>query len=145
MASRYHCGRGRNDTNDRVVAQVKGIGLVLQILKILEGGHGACLCFWAAETSVAALNLGVGTGRLAFTTYLPPHMVATAIQRTYHSHLVDKSIDNQVWQISLEDAKFELERDMFCARRDLRHKIDFVFLVSSFFWSVIWMSHLDNG
>jgi hypothetical protein len=103
------------------------------------------LCFLAAQTFVAASNLGVGIGRLAFTTYLPPCMAATAIQRAYCSHVVDKSIGNQVWQISLEDAKFELERDMFCARRDLRDNDDFVFLVSSFFWSVIWTSHLDNG
>jgi hypothetical protein len=103
------------------------------------------LCFWAAQTSVAASNLGVGIGRSAFTTYLPPHRAATAIQRAYHSHVVDKSIDNQVLQISLEDAKFELEHDMFCTRRDLGDNKDFVFLVSSFFWSVIWTSHLDNG
>ncbi len=103
------------------------------------------LCFWAAQTSVAASNLGVGIGRLALTTYFPPHTAATAIQRAYRSQIVDKSIGNQVWQISLEDAKFKLECDMFCAMRDLRDNGDFVFLVSSFFWSVIWTSHLDNG
>jgi hypothetical protein len=43
MASRYHRGRGRDDTNNPVVTQVEGIGLVLQILKILEGGCSACL------------------------------------------------------------------------------------------------------
>jgi hypothetical protein len=94
---------------------------------------------------VAASDLGVGIGRLAFKTYLPPHTAATAIQHAYHSHVVDKSIDDQVWQISLEDSKFKLEHDMFCAMRDLRNNDDFVFFVSSFFWSVIWMSHLDNG
>ncbi len=39
MASRYHRGRGANDTNDRVVAQVEGTG---PVLPILEGGH--CVC-----------------------------------------------------------------------------------------------------
>jgi hypothetical protein len=73
------------------------------------------LYFWAAQTSVAASNLGVGIGRLAFTTYLPPHTAATAIQRAHHSHVVNKSINGQGWQISLEEAKFKLERDMFRA------------------------------
>jgi hypothetical protein len=86
------------------------------------------LYFWAAQTSVAASDLGVGIGRSAFKTYLPPNTAATAIQRAYCSHVVDKSINNQVWQISLEDAKFELERDMFHARVDLRNNDNFVFI-----------------
>ena len=39
MASRYHCGRGANDSIDRIVAQVEGIG---PVLPILEGVH--CVC-----------------------------------------------------------------------------------------------------
>ena len=39
VASRYHRGRGVDDTNDRVVAQVKGIG---PVLPILEGGRRVC-------------------------------------------------------------------------------------------------------
>ena len=41
VASRYHRGRGVDDTNDRVVAQVEGIG---PVLPILEGGHRVCHC-----------------------------------------------------------------------------------------------------
>jgi hypothetical protein len=61
MASHYHCKRGHNDINNRIVAQVKGIGLVLQILKILEGGRSACLfvfgrhkllCLWQQQIVV---------------------------------------------------------------------------------------------
>jgi hypothetical protein len=89
-----------------------------------SGGGPQCipLCFWAAQTSVAALDLGVGIGRSAFETYLPPHTAATAIKCTYCSHVVNKLTDNQVWQISLEDAKFELECNMFWARHDLCDK-----------------------
>jgi hypothetical protein len=39
VASRYHHGRGADDTNDRVVAQVKGTG---PVLPILEGGRRVC-------------------------------------------------------------------------------------------------------
>ena len=39
VASRYHRGRGADDTNDRVVAQVEGIG---PVLPILEGGRRVC-------------------------------------------------------------------------------------------------------
>jgi hypothetical protein len=103
------------------------------------------LCFWAAQTSVATSNLGVGISRSAFTTYLPPHTAATAIQHAYCSHVVDKSTNDQVSQISLEDAKFKLGCNMFRAMHDLCDNAEFVFSVFSFFWSVIWTSHLDNG
>ncbi len=43
MASHYHHGRGCDNANNHIIPQVEGIGLVLQILKILEGGHSACL------------------------------------------------------------------------------------------------------
>ncbi len=43
MVSRYHKGGGHDEPIILVVAQVKGIGLVLQILRILEGGRSACL------------------------------------------------------------------------------------------------------
>ena len=39
MASRYHRGRGADDTNDRVVAQVEGTG---PVLPILEGSRRVC-------------------------------------------------------------------------------------------------------
>ncbi len=39
VASRYHHGRGADNTNDRVVAQVEGTG---PVLPILEGGF--CVC-----------------------------------------------------------------------------------------------------
>ncbi len=39
MASRYHRGKGADDTNDRVVAQVEGTG---PVLPILEGGRLVC-------------------------------------------------------------------------------------------------------
>jgi hypothetical protein len=48
------------------------------------------LCFWAAQTAVMVLDVGVGVGRLAFTPYLPPHMAATAIQRAYCSHVITR-------------------------------------------------------
>jgi hypothetical protein len=43
VASRYHRGRGGNDTNVRVVAQVEGTG---PVLPILEGG--GCVCQWSS-------------------------------------------------------------------------------------------------
>ena len=45
VVCRYHDGRGRDDTIVLVVARVEGIGLVLQILEILEileGGRRVC-------------------------------------------------------------------------------------------------------
>jgi hypothetical protein len=73
MASRYHCGRGRDNTNNRIVAQVEGIGLVLQILKILEGGHSACLFVFRLHKFLwqhQILVLGLA-GRLLQLTFLP--------------------------------------------------------------------------
>ena len=43
MVSRYHKGGGHDEPIVFVVAQVEGIGLMLQILRILEGGRSACL------------------------------------------------------------------------------------------------------
>jgi hypothetical protein len=103
------------------------------------------LCFWAAQTSVAASDLGVGISRLVSTTYLPPHTAATAIQRAYHSHVVDTSYDYWEWQINLTVATSELERIMSRARWDLGDDDNFVFLFSSLFSTVIWSGHLDNG
>jgi hypothetical protein len=58
-----------------------------------DGGGLLCmpLCFWAAQSAVAALELCIGTIRLLFSPYLPPHTAATAIQRIYHSY-VDRLI-----------------------------------------------------
>jgi hypothetical protein len=44
VVCRYHKGGGLNKPIVIVVAQVEGIGLVLQILEILEGGR--CVCTW---------------------------------------------------------------------------------------------------
>ncbi len=58
-----------------------------------SGGGALCmpLCFWAAQSAVAASELCVGTGRSLFSPYLPPHTAATAIQRVYRSY-VDKEV-----------------------------------------------------
>jgi hypothetical protein len=45
------------------------------------------LCFGAAQSAVAALELCVGTGRSLFSPYLPPHTAAAAIQRVYRSYV----------------------------------------------------------
>ncbi len=42
------------------------------------------LCFWAAQTTAAALELHhVGTVGSGSTAYIPPHMAATTIQLAY--------------------------------------------------------------
>jgi hypothetical protein len=58
-----------------------------------SGGGLLCmpLCFWAAQSAVAASELCLGTGRSLFSPYLPPHTAATAIQCVYRSY-VDKVI-----------------------------------------------------
>jgi hypothetical protein len=61
------------------------------------------LCFWAAQSAVAALELCVGNGRSLFSPYLPPHTAATAIQRVYRSY-VDKEVE-----VGME-AEFVLDR-----------------------------------
>jgi hypothetical protein len=105
------------------------------------------LCFWAAQTSVAALDLGAGISRSMIKTFLPPHTATTAIQRVYQSYVDDKLADWE-WQTKLGRAEFELENDIYRAWRDshdLRGNDNLVFLVSSLFLSVIWSDHLDYG
>jgi hypothetical protein len=62
------------------------------------------LCFWAAQSAVAASELCVGTGRSLFSPDLPPHTAATAIQRVYSSY-VDKEVGVG------KEAEFVLGRD----------------------------------
>jgi len=102
------------------------------------------LCFWAAQTAVAATDLGVEIGRSAFKTYLPPHTAATAIQRAYRLYVVDMSYDRE-WQASLTVAELELERNMSRAGWYLYDNDNLVFSVSSFCGSVFWSGHLDYG
>ncbi len=45
------------------------------------------LCFWAAQSAVAASELCVGTRRSLFSPYLPSHTTATAIQPVYRSYV----------------------------------------------------------
>jgi hypothetical protein len=52
----------------------------------VSGGGPQCmpLCFWAAQTTVAALELHpVGTVGSGSTAYIPPHTAATTIQLAY--------------------------------------------------------------
>ncbi len=43
------------------------------------------LCFWAAQTTAAALDLHhAGTVGSGSTAYIPPHTAATTIQLAYH-------------------------------------------------------------
>ena len=53
------------------------------------------LCFWAAQTAVMALDVGVGISRLVFRPSLPPHTAATAIQCTCQSHVVTRLFNNR--------------------------------------------------
>jgi hypothetical protein len=103
------------------------------------------LCFLAAQTSVAALDLGVGIGRTVSKTFLPPHTAATVIQHAYRSHVVNMSFDDREWQVNLTNATLELEHNMSHAGWDLCDNGNLVFSVTSSFWSVIWSGHLDNG
>ncbi len=76
------------------------------------------LCFWAAQSAVAASELCVGTGRSLFSPYLPPHTAATVIQRMYRSY-VDKVDKEWEWRLKLSSAGYALERDMNQAMHDL--------------------------
>jgi hypothetical protein len=73
------------------------------------------LCFWAAQSAVAASELCVGIGRSLFSPYLPPHTAATAIQHVYRSY-VDKVITEWL-QLSL--AGNALECNMHQAMHNL--------------------------
>ncbi len=59
-----------------------------------SGGGPLCmpLCFWAAQSTVAASELCIGTGRSLFSPYLSPHTAATANQCVYRSFVIDKVI-----------------------------------------------------
>ena len=46
------------------------------------------LCFWAAQTSVVALDASVGTGT--------PHTATIEIQRACQPHVVDRMLDDSV-------------------------------------------------
>jgi hypothetical protein len=98
------------------------------------------LCFWAAQSAVAALELCVGTGRSFFSPYLPPHTAATVIQRMYHSY-IDKVDKEWEWWLKLSSAGYALERDMNWAMHDLRDSDTFVYLVCGSYWIPRW----DDG
>jgi hypothetical protein len=108
-----------------------------------SGGGPLCmpLCFWATQTVVAASVLFVGATRSKFVPYLPPHTAATIIQRAYRSHCVDVWFDETTWRMQLSGARYELERNMTLAMRELQAN-RFV----TPFGSVIsyWLCH-DNG
>ena len=108
-----------------------------------SGGGPLCmpLCFWATQTVVAASVLFVGAPRSKFIPYLPPHTAATIIQRAYRSHCVDVWFDETTWRMQLSGARYELERNMTLAMRELQAN-RFV----TPFGSVIsyWLCH-DNG
>jgi hypothetical protein len=76
------------------------------------------LCFWAAQSAVAASELCVGTGRSLFSPYLPPHTAATAIQSMYHSY-VDKVDKEWEWKLNLSLAGYALKHDMHQAMHNL--------------------------
>jgi hypothetical protein len=95
------------------------------------------LCFLAAQSAVAALELCIGTGRSLFSPYLPPHTAATAIQCVYRSY-VDKVDKEWEWWLKLSSAGYTLERNMNWAMRDLRDSNTFVFLVCDSYWIPCW-------
>jgi hypothetical protein len=86
------------------------------------------LCFWAAQSAVAASELCIGTGRSSFSPYLPPHTAATAIQRVYHSY-VDKVDKEWEWRLKLSLAGYALEHNMNRVMHDLWDTDTFVYLV----------------
>jgi hypothetical protein len=95
------------------------------------------LCFWAAQSAVAASELCVGTRRSLFSPYLPPHTAAAAIQCAYHSY-----VDNEwEWWLKLSLAGYALEPKMNRAMRNLRDSNTFVFLVCDSYW----IPHWDDG
>ncbi len=98
------------------------------------------LCFWAAQSAVAALELCVGTGRSLFSPYLPPHTAATAIQCVYCSY-VDKVDTEWEWQLKFSLAGYALECNMNQAMCNLRDSKTFVFLVCDSYWIPCW----DDG
>ncbi len=70
MASRYHRGRGADNTNDRVVAQVEGTS---PVLPILEGGRRVCpLSFGLHKLWQRLLYLELGNLNLHPTLAPPP-------------------------------------------------------------------------
>ncbi len=95
------------------------------------------LCFWAAQTAVAAFELCVGTGMSMFSPYLPPHKAATTIQHAYHSY----GDEEWEWRQKLLWAKYELEGHMTRAMQDLRDSDNVIYLVCDDYW-IHW---LDNG
>ncbi len=95
------------------------------------------LCFWAAQSAVAASELCVGTGRSLFLPYLPPHTAATAIQRVYRSH-VDKVDKEWEWQLKLSSAGYTLERDMNRAMHNLWDSDNLVYSVCDSYWIPSW-------
>jgi hypothetical protein len=98
------------------------------------------LCFWAAQSAVAASELCVGTGRSLFSPYLPPHTAATAIQRVYCSY-VDKVVKEWEWRLKLSLAGYALGSDMNWAMHDLQDSNTFVFLICNSYWIPCW----DDG
>jgi hypothetical protein len=86
------------------------------------------LCFWAAQTAVAALELCVGTGRSMYSPYLPPHTAATAIQRAYCSS-IDKEWE---WWQKLSWAGYALDCNMNRAMRNFQDSDTVVFLVGDY-------------
>ncbi len=62
------------------------------------------LCFWAAQTAVAAADLHTGAGRLHFTPYLPPHTAATTLQHVYRSYR-----RNKPYRLQVEESAFSFE------------------------------------
>ena len=99
------------------------------------------LCFWATQTAVAPIDPCVGIGRLDLKPYLPPNQAATVIQRAYRSHSVNVWFDETVWQGQLARARWELERNMAMAMRELRnpHYMTHGSVIS------YWPYRLDNG
>jgi hypothetical protein len=100
-----------------------------------SGGGPLCmpLCFWAAQSAVAASELCIGTGRSLYSPYLPPHTAATAIQRVYRSY-VDKVDKEWEWRLKLSLAGYALECDMNLAMHDLWDSDNLVYLICDSYW-----------
>jgi hypothetical protein len=104
-----------------------------------SGGGPLCmpLCFWAAQSTVAALELCIGTGRSLYSLYLPPHTAATAIQRLYCFY-IDKVDKEWKWRLKLSLARYALERDMNRAMQHLQDSNTFFYLVCNSYWIPRW-------
>jgi hypothetical protein len=141
MASRYHSGRGRDDTNDRIVTQVEGIGLVLKILKFLEGGRSACLFVFGLHKLLwqhRILVLGLA-GQLLQLTSLPtrpPQLSNALIVLTLLISQLMTRCDRSAWRMP------SLSWNVTC----FAQCVTYATMTTLYFWSLaFFVCHLDES